>query len=151
MAKDSKESSLKKKIDFSEYNKYDSNPCYKNEIIDVSVLSEQLLQNSPCKICKQNGLQIHSENHVGPASELGVSCSHCDFAVHFSNTYEITVLDVDKTCFDIKTRLVYGLRCIGKGLLTRQTLCGILNLHLPPTKFSPYNGKLQNKRKKGGI
>lgn len=43
---------------------------------------------------------------------------------------------------------MYGLRCIGKGLLTEQTLCSILNLPPPPTKFSPYNGILQNKYKK---
>lgn len=46
-----KESSSKKKIDLSEYDKYDSDPSYKNEIIDLSILSEQLLQNSLCKIC----------------------------------------------------------------------------------------------------
>lgn len=71
-----KVTSSKKKIDFSEYDKYEyeSDPSYKNEIIDISILSEQLLQNTLCKNCKQNGLQISSENRVGLASKLVLFC-----------------------------------------------------------------------------
>lgn len=43
VTKDSKKSSSKNKIDFSEY---DSEPSYKNEITDLSILPEQLLKNS---------------------------------------------------------------------------------------------------------
>lgn len=102
VAKNAKVSSSKKKIDLSEYDYYISDPSYKNEIIDLSILSEQLLQNTLCKNCKQTGLRIHSANHVGLASKLVLSCSHCNIAVHFSNTKEITVPDVNKTFFLFK-------------------------------------------------
>ncbi|KAG8291178.1 hypothetical protein J6590_108179 [Homalodisca vitripennis] len=147
-AKQKKESSSKKKIYFSGYAKFDSEPSYKNEIIDLSILSEQLLQNTLCKNCKQNGLQISSENHVGLASKLVLYCSHCDFSVNFTNTKEIKVPDVNKTFFDLNMRLVYGLRCIGKGLLAGQTLCEILNLPQPPTKFALYNAIIHEQCKK---
>ncbi|XP_046680753.1 uncharacterized protein LOC124367720 [Homalodisca vitripennis] len=142
-----KVSSSSKKIDFSEYDKYDIDNSYKNELIDLSILSDILLQNTICKNCKQYGLQIRSENCVGLASTLILHCLHCDFVVKFSNTKEVKVPDVNKTYCDVNIRLVYGLRCIGKGLLAGQALCGILNLPQPPTKFSPYITILHNKCK----
>lgn len=35
-------------------------------------------------------------------------------------------------------RLAYGLRAVGKGQTAAKTICGIMNLPPPPTRFSPY-------------
>lgn len=40
--------------------------------------------------------------------------------------------------YEINARLVYGLRSIGKGPTAAKTLCGILNVPPPPTKFLAY-------------
>ncbi|GFV58637.1 uncharacterized protein TNCV_53851 [Trichonephila clavipes] len=41
--------------------------------------------------------------------------------------------------YELNTRLVYAMRCIGKGAESARMFCGIMNLSPPPTKFSKYN------------
>ncbi|GFX01687.1 uncharacterized protein TNCV_4279671 [Trichonephila clavipes] len=41
--------------------------------------------------------------------------------------------------YELNTRLVYAMRCIGKGAESTRMFCGIMNLPPPPTKFSKYN------------
>ncbi|GFX92267.1 uncharacterized protein TNCV_1111941 [Trichonephila clavipes] len=41
--------------------------------------------------------------------------------------------------YELNTRLVYAMRCIGKGAEFARMFCGIMNLPPPPTKFSKYN------------
>ncbi|GFS52249.1 uncharacterized protein TNIN_137601, partial [Trichonephila inaurata madagascariensis] len=41
--------------------------------------------------------------------------------------------------YKLNTRLVYAMRCIGKGAESARMFCGIMNLPPPPTKFSKYN------------
>ncbi|GFW76799.1 uncharacterized protein TNCV_58971 [Trichonephila clavipes] len=41
--------------------------------------------------------------------------------------------------YELNTRLVYAMRCIGKGAESARMFCGIMNLPPPPTKFSKYN------------
>ncbi|GFU67072.1 uncharacterized protein TNCV_4969211 [Trichonephila clavipes] len=43
---------------------------------------------------------------------------------------------------EVNTRLVYAMRCIGKGAEAARMFCGIMNLPPPPTKFSKYNKML---------
>lgn len=142
-----KVSSSTKKIDYSEYDNYNTDPNYKNEIVDISILSDILHENSLCKYCKKNGLEIKSVNNVGLASNLKLSCINCDFSKTFTSSKEVEIPNMNKQFFDVNIRLVYGLRCIGKGQSAGQTLCGILNLPQPPTKFAPYNTVLLEKCK----
>ncbi|GFX22939.1 uncharacterized protein TNCV_2086471 [Trichonephila clavipes] len=44
--------------------------------------------------------------------------------------------------YEVNTRLVYAMRCIGKGAEAARMFCGIMNLPPPPTKFSKYNKML---------
>lgn len=48
-----------------------------------------------------------------------------------------TVLGVgpSQKFYDLNLRLVYGLRTVGKGLTSALSLCGILNLPAPPSKY----------------
>ncbi|GFV22464.1 uncharacterized protein TNCV_2839201 [Trichonephila clavipes] len=41
--------------------------------------------------------------------------------------------------YELNTRLVYAMRCIGKGAESARMFCGNMNLPPPPTKFSKYN------------
>ncbi|GFV88965.1 uncharacterized protein TNCV_442301 [Trichonephila clavipes] len=41
--------------------------------------------------------------------------------------------------YELNTRLVYAMRCIGKGAESARMFCSIMNLPPPPTKFSKYN------------
>lgn len=137
-----KVSSSTKKIDLSEYDNYNTDVNYKNEIIDISILSDILQENSLCKYCKKSGLHMTSVNNVGLASNLELSCKYCDFSKTFTSSKEVQIPNKNKQMFDVNIRLVYGLRCIGKGQTAGQTLCGILNLPQPPTKFAQYNSVL---------
>jgi hypothetical protein len=38
--------------------------------------------------------------------------------------------------YEVKTRLVYGSRCISKGRKSAQTLCSVMDMPLSSTKFS---------------
>ncbi|GFV08153.1 uncharacterized protein TNCV_4786981 [Trichonephila clavipes] len=44
--------------------------------------------------------------------------------------------------YEVNTRLVYAMRCIGKGAESARMFCGIMNLPPPPTMFSKYNKML---------
>ncbi|GFV29784.1 uncharacterized protein LOC103524116 [Trichonephila clavipes] len=51
--------------------------------------------------------------------------------------------EIGKPCtYEVNTRLVYAMRCIGKGSEAARMFCGIMNLPPPPTKFSKYNKML---------
>ncbi|GFX63745.1 uncharacterized protein TNCV_215451 [Trichonephila clavipes] len=41
--------------------------------------------------------------------------------------------------YEVNTRLVYAMRCLGKGAETARMFCGIMNLPHLPTNFSKYN------------
>ncbi|GFW10936.1 uncharacterized protein TNCV_4459111 [Trichonephila clavipes] len=66
------------------------------------------------------------------------ACSHIQAAALFK------LRAVGKKCdssenYELNTRLVYAMRCIGKGAESARMFCGIMNLPPPPTKFSKYN------------
>ncbi|GBO23033.1 hypothetical protein AVEN_248282-1 [Araneus ventricosus] len=49
---------------------------------------------------------------------------------------------ISQNGYDINTRLVYGMRCIGKGKCASRTLCAVVNLPHPPAKFERLNSSL---------
>ncbi|GBO31212.1 hypothetical protein AVEN_275483-1 [Araneus ventricosus] len=49
---------------------------------------------------------------------------------------------ISENGYDINTRLVYGMRCIGKGKCVVRTLCAIMNLPPPPVKVERLNYSL---------
>ncbi|KAH9379109.1 hypothetical protein HPB48_018808 [Haemaphysalis longicornis] len=44
--------------------------------------------------------------------------------------------------FDVNERTVYAIRTCGKGVASGRTMCAVLNLPPPPTKFVSYNARL---------
>lgn len=132
-------SSSTKKLSYSNYEKYSFNDSGDvNELININILSEILVSVSLCRNCKTNGLQVRNTNvHVGVASQLEIYCSFCNFTEKFYNSRKIEATE-SNLFYDVNVRLVYGLRCIGKGQKAGQVLCGILNLPQPPSKFKSY-------------
>lgn len=134
----SKVSSSTKKIQFANYDGFTDTSSTVNEVIDVSILSQKLFENSLCKKCKKGGLKLKSNSHAGLASKLELFCGHCNFSETFFSSKEIEVPTSGKKMFEVNVRLVYGLRCAGKGLAAGRVICGIMNLPQPPTRFMMY-------------
>lgn len=107
-----------------------------NIIIDIGILSKILNSVAKCKHCDSHDTLLCSENvsgRVGLASSLDLSCSTCSAKQSF---YTSKHCDVG---YEVNARLVYGLRCIGKGQAAGKTLCAVMNLPQPPTRFITYN------------
>lgn len=68
-----------------------------------------------------------------------LTCDACNNEVTFWNINKST-----NGIFDINTRLIYGMRCIGKGPTATKVLCGLLNLHPPKIKINKYHQVLIN-------
>ncbi|GBM23331.1 hypothetical protein AVEN_97742-1 [Araneus ventricosus] len=49
---------------------------------------------------------------------------------------------ISQNDYDINTRLVYFMRCIGKGKCAARTLCAVMNLPPPPKNFERLNNSL---------
>ena len=98
---------------------------------------------SVCKYCNKT-INFKITKRLGLAFSCEFSCAGCDskklgsydnsskMCANSGNNEKLSPL------YDINIRLVYGMRAIGKGHSAATTLCGILNLHSPPSKFSKY-------------
>ncbi|KAH9377494.1 hypothetical protein HPB48_006245 [Haemaphysalis longicornis] len=77
------------------------------------------------------------DRRSGLASTINVTCSECD-ACNVLETSRRTSGNI----FEVNERFVYALRTCGKGLASGRTMCAVLNLPPPPTKFASYNARL---------
>lgn len=85
-------------------------------------------------------MDIRSQPYAGLASIIEVYCSHCDFTNSFKSSKEVQLPSNERKLglFGINVRLIYGIRCVGKGLTAGRILCGVLNLPQPPSRFMLY-------------
>ena len=107
-----------------------------NHIINLSLLSCALSSFMKCKYCDANGSIVCVENskkRAGIAAKLILECTSCGVQHSFC-----TSENTDHG-FENNIRFVYGLRSIGKGAAAGKTLCSILNMPKPPTKFIKFN------------
>ncbi|GFS85759.1 uncharacterized protein TNCV_1663021 [Trichonephila clavipes] len=80
-------------------------------------------------------LRLHlSESNCGEAVKFHLKCP-CKYNYTFFNSKKCD----SSENYELNTRLVYAMRCIGKGAESARMFCGIMNLPPPPTKFSKYN------------
>jgi len=107
----------------------------KYDVINLFSLANIIENVAVCKECGGN-IKIRITKRVGLAIELCVSCS--------SNCVDVTSRnselhkDAYAQLYTINTRFVYALRCIGKGMASGKTFCGVMNLPPPPSKFNKY-------------
>ncbi|GFV19828.1 uncharacterized protein TNCV_480541 [Trichonephila clavipes] len=82
------------------------------------------------------------ENCSGGAVELDIICDICSYSYNFCSSKKCKAEIGKPSTYEVNTRLVYAMRCIGKGAEAARMFCGIMNLPPPPTKFSKYNKML---------
>ncbi|GFW06127.1 uncharacterized protein TNCV_4479181 [Trichonephila clavipes] len=96
-----------------------------------------------CLQCGATGLNLScEENCSGGAVELDIICDICSYSYNFCSSKKCKAEIGKPSTYEVNTRLVYAMRCIGKGAEAARMFCGIMNLPPPPTKFSKYNKML---------
>lgn len=123
----------------STYDKYLESSNFQYDIIDLKELEKSLQNIAVCKICK-GALVVKKKKVAGLAANIGISCSVCEEKVIFSNSKSVKCND--KVFYDVNIRLVYGMRCIGKGKTSANIFCGVMNLPSPPFRFFTHENLL---------
>lgn len=116
----------------------DSSSGYK--LFSVSVIND-ILKNSLCSSCKEGNHQIQEDLPFrrGWASKLVHTCTNVNCSMEKEYfTSERTANNL----YDVNIRLVYDLRCIGKGDAAAELFSSIMNLPPPVTNFQRYNRAL---------
>ena len=116
-----------------------------NVIIDVKLLSDFISEHTICKYCQESDCMTIVEDvtvRKGLASKLIIKCNSCKFENSMRSSKQ-----TENKYYDINIRLVYGMRCIGKGYSGAKALCGMLDLPPPPAKFNNYSNIIENKLK----
>ncbi|GBO35999.1 hypothetical protein AVEN_96917-1 [Araneus ventricosus] len=99
-----------------------------NIIVDLNVIKTILNTVSKCKHCHiTDCFDVLEElnSRRGLATSLLIVCKSCGRSSSSMTSY------ISQNGYDINTRLVYGMRCIGKGKFAARTLCAVMNL--PPS------------------
>lgn len=130
-------SNIKLTPNLKKYTDYGSSDF--NILLNSNVLKDMFTNSARCTTC-DNSLDVQFGRQYGLASEIVVVCEVCDVKSKYLSSPQVTVNkgDKDKRLFDSNIRYVYGLRSIGKGPKAGKLLAAILNLPLPPSKFSQY-------------
>lgn len=131
----SRPSSSKTKLDESvhEYVEYSSEET--NIIVTLSLLSDALSKFVVCKSCfGEVRLGELKEKRNGLACSLSLSCLQCHEETQFWTSDKSTTSKLN----DINLRMLYGLRCIGKGAESGKLLCAMLNLPKPNSAYTRY-------------
>ncbi|CAN7938957.1 unnamed protein product [Ixodes hexagonus] len=107
-------------------------------LMDMDVLCGVITQSCVCRLCG-GGLQLVeiSSQRVGVASVYSLNCEACSASQRFETSKKTS-----SGLYEANLRLVYALRCIGKGAAAGSVLCAMLNLPKPPTKFAKYKKEL---------
>ncbi|GFV56888.1 uncharacterized protein TNCV_1869291 [Trichonephila clavipes] len=123
--------------------KSEFNSGFKNAIVDLNVLAGVFSEAVKCLKCGATGLNLScEENCSGGAVELDIICDICSYSYNFCSSKKCKAEIGKPSTYEVNTRLVYAMRCIGKGAEAARMFCGIMNLPPPPTKFSKYNKML---------
>lgn len=108
-----------------------------NIIVDLELLNINLLAYVKCVECDtSNSIGICEKPSLrkGLAVKLILFCKHCGFEKDFYSSKKTT-----SNAFDVNVRCVYGLRSVGKGKAAAETLCAVMDLPKPPSRFQYYN------------
>ena len=79
-------------------------------------------------------MKIVEEKTIGIASILKIVCQVCDYEFSFSSSKK-----AQNGIFESNFRLVYGMRCLGKGREAANLLCGMMNMPTPNVRFDSTN------------
>ncbi|GBL86364.1 hypothetical protein AVEN_164539-1 [Araneus ventricosus] len=110
-----------------------------NIIAVLNVLKTLLNTVSKCKHCNNTDcfdVLEETNNRRGLATSFLFICKSCGCYSSSMTSY------ISENGNDINTRLVYGMRYVGKGKCAARTLCAARNLSLPPANFERLNYSL---------
>lgn len=105
----------------------------------MNILSALLNTVSKCKHCNSSNCFDVTEtesSRKGLAVRISANCKVCGYG---SSAMSSIISDAG---YDVNVRLVYGMRCIGKGKCAARTLCAMMNLPSPPAKFERYSAHI---------
>ncbi|GFV76618.1 uncharacterized protein TNCV_4728381 [Trichonephila clavipes] len=107
-------------------------PVFGNRIVDLELIVEAFAQLC-CPICFAEKVVLFEDSRYGLCSHFTLKCKCCAFA----SSNKVVNAPV------INTRLVYGMRQIGKGFAGAFKLCTTLNLpRLTKTVYKNQEAKL---------
>ncbi|GFT58161.1 hypothetical protein TNCV_646901 [Trichonephila clavipes] len=90
-------------------------------------------------------LRLHlSESNCGEAVKFHLKCPSCKYNYTFFNSKKCD----SSENYEVNTRLVYAMRCIGKGAESARMFCGIMNLPRHPQNSQKYNHIFCRQREK---
>lgn len=98
-----------------------------NIIINRSLIFEFLEQNVSCKLCGGD-IKVDDDNLFGLSVSIFISCTKCLAKVSTKNSASIGERN---NAAEINLRIVYAMRCIGQGLESLKTFCGIMDFDSP--------------------
>ncbi|MBP1527417.1 MAG: hypothetical protein H9Q66_05815, partial [Spiroplasma ixodetis] len=121
------------------YNQFVSDEAapFSYSIVNLNSINELLNKVCCCKICHQP-INIFARHINGLAENIHIKCESCTNNDQFMCNSDKLDFELDgesQSFYDINTRLVYGMRSIGKGQYEAQTFCGIMNLPPPTTQY----------------
>ncbi|GFY39849.1 uncharacterized protein TNIN_211981, partial [Trichonephila inaurata madagascariensis] len=112
---------------------------FRNVIVDINLLACVFFEAVKCLKCEKTGLRLRlNESNCGEAVKFHLKCLSCKYNYTFLNSKKCD----SSENYVLNNRLVYAMRCIGKGTEFARMFCCIMNLPPPPTKFSKYNNIL---------
>ncbi|CAN7949925.1 unnamed protein product [Ixodes hexagonus] len=107
-------------------------------LIDIDLLPCAVAESCACKVCGGD-LQLveNAARRAAVACAFSLNCEKCCSTHRFETSKWTT-----SGFYEVNVRIMYALRCIGKGAAAGHTLCAMPNLPKSPTKFSRYNAEL---------
>ncbi|GFV62055.1 uncharacterized protein TNCV_4108581 [Trichonephila clavipes] len=111
-------------------------PVLGNRIVDLELIVEAFAQLC-CPKCFAEKVELFEDSRYGLCSHFTLKCKCCDFSFAFASSKKVVNAPV------INTRLVYGMRQIGKGFSGAFKLCSTLNFpRLTKTAYKNQEAKL---------
>ncbi|GFV67160.1 hypothetical protein TNCV_3669151 [Trichonephila clavipes] len=96
--------------------KSEFNSGFKNAIVDLNVLAGVFSEAVKCLQCGATGLNLScEENCPGGAVELDIICDFCSYSYKFCSSKKCKAEIGKPSTYEVNTRLVNEMRCIGKG------------------------------------
>ncbi|GFT23706.1 uncharacterized protein TNCV_3511691 [Trichonephila clavipes] len=87
-------------------------------------------------------VSVTSKRFGSGAVELDILSDLCSYSYKFYSSKKCKAEIGKHSNYEINTRFVYAMRCIGKGAEAARMFCAIMNLPPSPTKLSKYNKML---------
>lgn len=119
-----------------------------HDVVNIVDFCKTLLSNVVC-LCPECGCKsITTElgKRCGWAVQIVIACGECGYVSKFGNSPKLSVPSRDgggnQEVYEVNLRMVYGMRCIGKGMTAAEEFAGVMNLPKPP-KFSKYESILR--------